>query len=503
MTHSATKRALLGVAALTMVCVPFYGAWRYDEFSRAVAAQEAPPDARPGAAAAVGGTPSGNGARDTAPVVLAYHDIARDSPSRYTVTPEAFDAQLAALSAAGYRTLSSEEFAAYLRGGPAPGPRSVFLTFDDGTHGLWVHADRVLARYRMKAAAFLITRAVGSHRPYYLSWEEIGRMHRSGRWDFQNHTRDLHRRAAVDASGRMSSVLAGRLWLPGEERRETEREYRRRVEEDLDRANDDITRQGLPAPELFAYPFSEADGHISVGPTNRILRAALASRFTAALTNTSGRPLPAGRRAAAAREVRRVEITADTAVGDLMAEVERWTAVLPAACPSPLTQPGLWRHEGGSGTTGLGAFTGAGPHPRRRYAAASYRPESTADWSGYTVDARAGGLRDARNNVRLTVRDGSLDPVAVGLSHSYVRLLEIRDGRWHEIGRRRLTDAAEHRVRIAVEDGRTVVVVDGRTQIKRAARVTGGAATGGIAISVRNGDDGSWPHFTSLAVRPR
>lgn len=502
MTHSAPKRALLGLLALAMVCAPFYGAWRYDEFSRAVAAQEAPPGGRPGAAAAGGGTPAGRREQATAPVVLAYHDIARDSTSRFTVTPEAFEAQIAALSAAGYRSLSSGEFAAYLRGGPAPGPRTVFLTFDDGTHGLWVHADRILARYRMKAAAFLITRAVGSHRPYYLSWDEIGRMHRSGRWDFQNHTRDLHRRAPVEASGRKSSVLAGRLWLPGEERRETEREYRRRVEADLDRANDDITRQGLPAPELFAYPFSEADGHVSVGPTNRILRAALASRFTAALTNSSGRPLPAGRRAAAAHEVRRVEITSATTVEEMTASVARWTAVGPAECPSPLTQPALWRHEDRSGITGLGAFTGKGPYPQR-YASASYRPESTADWTGYTVDARTGGLRDARNNVRLVVRDGSLDPVAVGLSHSYVRLLELRGGLWHETGRRRLTDAAEHRVRISVAEDRTVVVVDGRTRIERTARMKGGAATGGIALSVRNGDSGAWPRFTSLAVRPR
>ncbi|WP_406465195.1 polysaccharide deacetylase family protein [Streptomyces sp. NBC_00111] len=507
MTRSAPKRALLGLLALTMVCVPFYGAWRYEEFHRAVTVQEPPPGARPGAAPAAGGTPAGRRARGTAPVVLAYHDISRDrrSRSRYTVTPEAFDAQLAALSAAGYRTLDTEEFVAYLRGGPAPARPTVFLTFDDGTRGLWVHADRILAEHRMKAAAFLITRSVGSHRPYYLSWDEIGRMHDSGRWDFQNHTRDLHRRAAVDASGRLSSALAARLWLPGEKRRETEREYRRRVEEDLDRSNDDITGHGLPVPRLFAYPFSEADGHTSVGPTNRILRAALASRFAAALTNSSVRPLPAGRRAAAAREVRRVEVTAGTGVEDLMADVERWTAVPPAACPAPLTQPELWQHGDRAGATGVGVLTGAGPYPRSTgYAAAAYRPESSADWTGYTVDARVGDLRDATNNVRLIVRDGGLDPVAVGLSYSYVRLLELRGGRWHEAARRRLTDSAGHRVRITVEDGRTVVVVDGGTRIERAVRASGGDATGGIALSVRNGGPaGAWPRFTSLAVRPR
>ncbi|MEK8172151.1 polysaccharide deacetylase family protein [Streptomyces sp. M19] len=66
--------------------------------------------------------------------------------------------------------------------------RSVYLTFDDGAQGLWRYADPVLARHRMRAAAFLITRHVGGRHSYYLSWDEVGRMARSGRWDFQSHT---------------------------------------------------------------------------------------------------------------------------------------------------------------------------------------------------------------------------------------------------------------------------------------------------------------------------
>ncbi|MFE4693235.1 polysaccharide deacetylase family protein [Streptomyces sp. NPDC056749] len=501
MNRSGPGRMLLGLLALTLVCVPFYGAWHWNEFRRQVTAQEAP---GPRGAVPAGGPPPERRAGNTAPVVLAYHDIARDSRSRYTVAPEAFDAQLAALASAGYRALSSEEFIAYLRGGPAPYPRSVLLTFDDGTHGLWTHADRILARYRMRAAAFLITRSVGSHRPYYLSWEEIARMARSGRWDFENHTWDLHRREAVDEHGRTSSALAARLWLPDEKRQETMREYRLRVEGDLDRSVADFTRHGLPGPRLFAYPFSESQERSSATPTNRLLREVLAERFVTALTNSSARPLPAGRRAAAAGQVQRVEVTAETSTRELLAAVGRWTSVTPAECPDPLTQPRLWRRNDRSGADGLGALTGTGPYPGPTgYAAASYRPTGTADWTGYTVDARIGGLRESRNNIGLLVRDGSLGPLTVALSYSYVRLLEHRDGRWHEVGSRKLTNAAGHRVSVTVEDDRTVVVVDGGIRIERAARVTGGDATGGVAVSVRNGDpDGGWPRFESLTLRP-
>ena len=50
------------------------------------------------------------------------------------------------------------------------------ITFDDGTHGLWTHADKILERHGMHGVSFLITGNVGAKRPYYLSWQEIDRM---------------------------------------------------------------------------------------------------------------------------------------------------------------------------------------------------------------------------------------------------------------------------------------------------------------------------------------
>ncbi|WP_307865458.1 polysaccharide deacetylase family protein [Streptomyces montanisoli] len=459
------------------------------------------------AAARAAGRAALTGTASVPPVVLAYHDIGRGSPSPYTVTPKALDAQLAALSAAGYRSLSSEEFVHYLRTGRTPPRRSVYLTFDDGTHGLWVYADRILARYHMRAASFLITGRVGHHRPYYLSWPEVERMARSGRWDFQDHTHDLHRRAQVDASGRRASALANRVWLAGSRRLESPREYRRRVEADLDRSIRDLTGHGLPRPRVFAYPFSEASAPANLpGAYRGILHDALRARFATTLTNTSGRPLPAGRRAAAAGVVQRVEVKAGSTVTSLLGRIRRWTAVQPGASPSPLARPALWERTDGSDRPDLGALTGAGPYPGRTgYAAASYRPDSSADWDGYTVEATATGLdAEGTNNVDVVVRDGSLDPVTVVISHSHVSVVEGRGPGRHETVRRALPVAATHRVRVTVHGGRTEVRVDGRVRVVRAGKhhTKEGDLSGGVALSVRNGDaHGHWPRFTALTVR--
>ncbi|MFD6421660.1 polysaccharide deacetylase family protein [Streptomyces sp. NPDC060198] len=502
--RAVVVRAVLGLLALTLVALPFYAAWRYDAHRRAVTPQAAPPaGARPvtGEAAPPRGGPGADAAAP--PVVLAYHDIGPRGRSRYTVTPEAFDAQLAALARAGYRSLSTEEFVRYLDGGPPPARRSVFLTFDDGTHGLWVYGDRILARYRMRATAFLITGSVGSHRPYYLSWQEIGRMAATGRWDFQDHTHALHRRGAVDAAGTQVSALSHRLWLPGARRLEREDEYRARISDDFDTSLAELSRHGLPRPRLFAYPFSEVSEPADSASSSAILRHELAARFAAALTNTSRRPLPAGRRAAAAREVQRLEITRATDLPAFRAELDRWTAVTPDSVPRPLEDRAGWERIGTAARAGPGAFTGEGPYPGGKgYAASSYRPLATADWTDYTVEATVERLSEARNDVGIVVRDRSLTPVTVSLSHSYVSLFTGSGARRTEVARRTLRDGAVHRVRVTVRGAHTEVVVDGRFRIDWTdEKAAGAAGRGGIGLVARNGDaQGEWPRFASLRV---
>lgn len=85
-----------------------------------------------------------------------------------------------AVRAGAVRTVPARQFAAYAAGGPVP-PRSVLLTFDDGTRGLWAYADRIRARHRMHGSAFLITGRTGRTHPYHLTWAEAARMRESGR----------------------------------------------------------------------------------------------------------------------------------------------------------------------------------------------------------------------------------------------------------------------------------------------------------------------------------
>ncbi|MFD5515850.1 polysaccharide deacetylase family protein [Streptomyces sp. NPDC127066] len=488
----------LVVLALAVLALPFYAAAEYYLYGKYMSTQVQPPTVRVDARQAASWTNAAKSLPATAaPIVLAYHDIGY-APSDYTVTPAAFDAQLTALEKAGYRSLTGDEFVAYLHGEPAP-PRSVYITFDDGPNGLWVYGDRILARHHMHGSVYLITGRVDD-RPYYLSWNEIARMQGSGRWDFQDHTHNLHHRAVVNATGHRASALANRLWLSREQRQETRAEYEVRVSNDLDLSFDEFSAHDLPAPKLFAFPFSEATERPNMPKRDQILQEILQERFVATMTNVSSLPMPASRRAAAARQVRRLEVLHSSTPAEVLTKVVRWTQVAPRAS-APLAQTQLWTRNDSSGTSGLGVFTGVGPYPDKsssvHYMAASYRELSSADWNNYEVDTRVSGLGDRTNQGAVQVRDGSDAPVAVNVSRA--NLAVSVSGTQKLL--KHLTEASSHILRIAVRSDSTQIWVDGTVHVTLPTTGNPANRTGGIALRVGINKPGvSWPHFASLRI---
>ena len=147
--------------------------------------------------------------------VLMYHHV---SPveGMINVSPANFEDQLKWLSRRGYRSLTCDEFAAFLDGQPVP-RRSVLITFDDGYLDNWVYAYPLMKRYGFHGAIFLVTSWIGEgpQRPFMgqdglpetpshrdcedrieagradevmLRWSEIAAMRADGVFEFHSHT---------------------------------------------------------------------------------------------------------------------------------------------------------------------------------------------------------------------------------------------------------------------------------------------------------------------------
>ncbi|MFF7971524.1 polysaccharide deacetylase family protein [Streptomyces sp. NPDC007905] len=488
-------RSALGTLTALVLAVPFVVAWRLYVDQREVTRQVSVPAARVDAAATARWKALGARLPErAAPVILTYHDLHPHSGSSYVVDPAVFERQLTALQTAGFRTLTTDELVTYLLGGPVP-PRSVMLTFDDGTHGLWTYGDRILARHDMTAVSFLITGRVGQHRPYYLSWQEIARMARSGRWDFEDHTHDLHSRTRIGPHGALGSLLAHRRYLASTGRLESQDHYERRVRADFTRSLEDFPRHGLPRPRLFAYPFSAL-------PENSAYIGDLIDRlFVGALTDKSSGPEPAGRRSAAHQEFQRLEVFADTTPDALLAQVAARTPVPPAG--DPLRFPERWTGSDWKPLEGGPDFlTGAGgPHPAGRYAYAAYAPYAATDWDHYSVTAGLTGLSSRGGGGTAFARVGGDATVGVRVSYGTAQL--VGGGPPDRVlAERRLTPGPSHEVRITVDGARTAAVVDGRVRFSLP-NGSGVRGTGGIALALSRGDTGTaWPAFRHVETGP-
>jgi len=126
--------------------------------------------------------------------VLLYHGVAprRDFSNRvdsqYGIAPRDFATQMALLRHAGYRTITLETFVRFVDGDRVRLPaHPLLLTFDDARADSWTGADAVLRELGWSAVMFVDVGAVDRGDAEYLTWPELSRMERSGRWELQLH----------------------------------------------------------------------------------------------------------------------------------------------------------------------------------------------------------------------------------------------------------------------------------------------------------------------------
>ncbi len=194
--------------------------------------------------------------------VLVYHGV-NDRIDHYSVSRASFAAQMAMLRRAGFRALRIAQYARFLRGDSRELPeRPVLITFDDGRLDSYRGADRILQRYGMRAAMFVITGEVERRNPFYTSWKELQRMQDSGRWDIQPHAADGHVEV-THRPGLLGAVNAPNTGAFYAYRRftrsrgiESISEWEQRVTTDVYAARDDVVDhiEGVQ-PLTFAVPY--------------------------------------------------------------------------------------------------------------------------------------------------------------------------------------------------------------------------------------------------------
>ena len=130
--------------------------------------------------------------------VFHFHEVTRDH----------LEPALAYLRDNGYRTLTADDIARFVRDGKRPGEKTVALTFDDAWGRAWSVATPLLRRYRLTAILFVAPGRVpaddvmrttlddpddapaGIDRSAipFATWPELRAMQGTGLWDIQAHS---------------------------------------------------------------------------------------------------------------------------------------------------------------------------------------------------------------------------------------------------------------------------------------------------------------------------
>ena len=186
---------------------------------------------------------------------MCIRDRSEDVTNSEMVSPEQFEAQIRALSEAGYTGVSFDELQAYvLRGEPLP-EKPVVITFDDGYRSNYTLAYPILQKYSMKATIFAIGVSFGTDHykdtdyaitPHFGA-AEAAEMTASGLISIQSHTYDMHQWPPYETG---SAVRENILQLSSE----SEEAYVQALTEDFTRSRallEDAT--GRPV-DVLAYP---------------------------------------------------------------------------------------------------------------------------------------------------------------------------------------------------------------------------------------------------------
>lgn len=122
------------------------------------------------------------------------------------------------------------------------------FTFDDGYEDNYTRGFPILKEFGIKFNINVIARYTDEKYPNYLTWDQIKEMNRSGLLELGNHTYDSHI-YIDDYKGNNVPIL--KALLPGE----SEEERSNRILNDLEKADNLISKYGNEKIKIMAYPY--------------------------------------------------------------------------------------------------------------------------------------------------------------------------------------------------------------------------------------------------------
>lgn len=184
--------------------------------------------------------------------ILMYHSMCKSNgkTGRYIISETDFENDLKYLCDNGYTTVVTEDLTDYVSGVGTLPEKPVMLTFDDGYYNNYVYAYPLLKKYDARAVLSIIgyytdlyTETPDQNPAYsHLTWDNIRELMDSGRFEFQNHSYNLH----TTDKGRNGSKKKSN---------ESSEAYRSLLTADLGKLQQEFKNNTDYTPTAYTYPF--------------------------------------------------------------------------------------------------------------------------------------------------------------------------------------------------------------------------------------------------------
>lgn len=184
--------------------------------------------------------------------IIMYHSVLKDisRSNKYTITPSTLEEDLKYINTNGYNTVTISDLISYVYDNKELPEKPIIITFDDGHYNNYGYVYPLLEKYNMKAVISI----VGSYTDKfsetdeanlnysYLRWKDINELISTGRIEFQNHTYNLH----DNTHGRIGAK---------KKKGESDEEYKKILEEDINKLQNEFKETTGYIPTCFTYPF--------------------------------------------------------------------------------------------------------------------------------------------------------------------------------------------------------------------------------------------------------
>ena len=192
--------------------------------------------------------------------VLTYHVISNGPPQdEYEISYDQFKENMFELKRLGYQTISLQDLYLFLGGEKTLPDKSFVLTFDDAAKSGYYNSDPILKVLNYTAVMFVITgySLNGKQSAYYLNESELLSAQQTGRWELGSHTHESHYRPSISATNEMAPALTNKLWIPKENRLETDQEFYIRISNDLKKAKEILETRFNISLITLALPYGD------------------------------------------------------------------------------------------------------------------------------------------------------------------------------------------------------------------------------------------------------